>query len=112
MRFHGMLSIVSDPHSRTGGHGHDHDGGHDHRHEHDDQPGLGLPGWIRYLLHPHSHEPADQVDAVMEASAAGMRTLWISLAVLAVAVLIQGLSWRCPGQSRCSATPYATRLMR
>jgi cation diffusion facilitator family transporter len=44
---------------------------------------------LRHVLRPHSHEAADQVDAVMEASAAGMRTLWISLAVLGVTALIQ-----------------------
>ncbi|MBV9794403.1 MAG: cation transporter [Actinobacteria bacterium] len=52
-------------------HGHDHD--HHHRH------------WLR----PHSHDPADQVDAAMQASAEGMRTLWVSLAVLGLTALIQ-----------------------
>jgi hypothetical protein len=41
------------------------------------------------LLRPHSHEAADKVDAAMEASAEGIRALWISLAVLAVTALIQ-----------------------
>jgi cation diffusion facilitator family transporter len=41
-------------------------------------------------VRPHSHEAADQVDAAMEASAEGMRALWISLAVLGVTALIQG----------------------
>jgi cation diffusion facilitator family transporter len=41
------------------------------------------------VLRPHSHEAADKVDAAMEASAEGIRALWISLAVLAVTALIQ-----------------------
>ncbi|HEY4465668.1 MAG TPA: cation diffusion facilitator family transporter [Streptosporangiaceae bacterium] len=81
-----MLEVVS--------HQHSHDGGHDHsgrprERMHDDQP------WpvtrVRHLLRPHSHEPASQVDAVMEASAEGMRALWISLAVLAATALIQAV---------------------
>ncbi len=42
-----------------------------------------------HLLRPHSHEAADQVDAAMEASAEGMRALWISLAVLAGTAVLQ-----------------------
>jgi len=72
-------------------HGHDH---HEHEHEHHehrDEHGHehGLPTKLRHLLRPHSHEPADQVDAALEASAEGMRTLWISLALLAATAVIQ-----------------------
>jgi cation diffusion facilitator family transporter len=42
-------------------------------------------------LRPHSHEAADQVDAAMEASAEGMRVLWISLAVLAGTAALQAV---------------------
>jgi cation diffusion facilitator family transporter len=42
-----------------------------------------------HLVRPHSHEAADKVDTAMEASAEGMRTLWISLAVLGVTAAIQ-----------------------
>ena len=56
--------------------------GHDHS-------GSGPVAWLRHLLRPHSHQAADQVDAVMEASAEGMRVLWISLGVLGVTALIQ-----------------------
>jgi cation diffusion facilitator family transporter len=42
-----------------------------------------------HLVRPHSHEAADKVDRAMEASAEGMRALWISLTVLAVTALIQ-----------------------
>jgi cation diffusion facilitator family transporter len=44
---------------------------------------------FRHMLRPHSHEAADKVDAAMEASAEGMRALWISLAVLAATALAQ-----------------------
>jgi cation diffusion facilitator family transporter len=77
----GMLGIMTDPHC--------HASGHDHGHEHGHQPGTGLAARLRHLLRPHSHEPADQIDAVMEASADGMRTLWISLGVLGVTALVQ-----------------------
>jgi cation diffusion facilitator family transporter len=41
------------------------------------------------MLRPHSHDAGDQIDAAMETSKEGMRTLWISLAVLGVTALIQ-----------------------
>nr|WP_251056512.1 cation diffusion facilitator family transporter [Streptomyces sp. ISL-94] len=40
---------------------------------------------------PHSHVAADKVDAAMETSREGMRTLWISLAVLALTALLQAV---------------------
>jgi cation diffusion facilitator family transporter len=46
---------------------------------------------IRHAVRPHSHGTADQVDAALEASAAGMRALWISLAVLGATALIQAI---------------------
>src|ERR1035441_5616364 len=67
---------------------HDHGAGHGHEHEHG-APGLGTR--LRHVLRPHSHEPADQVDAVMEGSAEGMRTLWITLAVLGLTALVQAV---------------------
>jgi len=73
-----MLEIMDHPHPPAGGHHHDHDA-----------PRPWLAARVRHLLRPHSHEAADQVDAVMEASSEGMRTLWISLAVLAATALIQ-----------------------
>ncbi len=78
---------------RIGGHGHgdrdsedhDHEGrGHD-RHVH----GRGAVAWLRHLLRPHSHEAADMVDAAMEASAEGLRALWVSLAVLGGTAVLQ-----------------------
>jgi cation diffusion facilitator family transporter len=44
---------------------------------------------LRHMLRPHSHEAADKVDAAMEASAEGMRALWVSLAVLAATAVLQ-----------------------
>jgi cation diffusion facilitator family transporter len=44
---------------------------------------------VRHLVRPHSHEAADKVDAALEASAAGMRALWLSLAVLGATAAIQ-----------------------
>ena len=83
---------MSHPHSRsrdTGpGHEHGHDHEHPHAHEHE-HPGSGPAAWVRHVLRPHSHETAGQVDAVMEASAEGMRTLWITLGILGVTALVQ-----------------------
>ena len=47
------------------------------------------PGRLRHLGRPHSHEAAGKVDAALESSAAGMRALWVSLAVLGVTAVIQ-----------------------
>jgi cation diffusion facilitator family transporter len=44
-----------------------------------------------HLVRPHSHEAADKVDAAMEASAEGLRALWISLGVLAATAVIQAV---------------------
>jgi cation diffusion facilitator family transporter len=44
---------------------------------------------VRHALRPHSHEPSATVDAALEASAAGMRALWISFAALGVTTLVQ-----------------------
>jgi cation diffusion facilitator family transporter len=64
--------------------------GHDHEHEHE-HAGSGLAARARHLLRPHSHQAADQVDAVMEGSVEGMRVLWISLGVLGATALIQAV---------------------
>ena len=81
---------MSHPQAGSLDHGHDHDHAHDHDHEHA-QPGPGLAARLRHALRPHSHEAADQVDAVMEGSAEGMRVLWISLGILGVTALVQAL---------------------
>jgi cation diffusion facilitator family transporter len=49
----------------------------------------GAIGRLWHVLRPHSHDAADKVDTAMEASAEGMRALWISLAVLGATALLQ-----------------------
>ena len=46
---------------------------------------------LRNMLRPHSHDAAVQVDAAMEASAEGMRALWISFAAMVATTVIQAL---------------------
>jgi cation diffusion facilitator family transporter len=76
-------------HDHEHGHSHGHDHNHEHGHSHDHGHGSGLRARLAHAVRPHSHEAADKVDAAMEASARGMRTLWISLAVLAATAVIQ-----------------------
>src|SRR5499427_7910282 len=80
-----ILGIMSDP--RPGPTGHVH--GHVHGHDHARRP--GIIERLRHVLRPHSHDAADKVDAAMEASAAGIRALWISLAVLGGTALLQAI---------------------
>jgi cation diffusion facilitator family transporter len=89
--FPGILGVMNHPHADgpETGHVHNHHGQiHDHEHEH---AGRGLVVRLRHMLRSHSHEAADQVDAAMEGSAEGMRTLWISLGVLGLTALIQAV---------------------
>ncbi|MCX5195509.1 cation diffusion facilitator family transporter [Streptomyces sp. NBC_00249] len=80
-------------HTHEHGHAHAHSVGHAHGHEH----GHGRAGasrlWHRvvHLVRPHSHDAGDKVDAAMETSREGMRTLWISLAVLGATAAVQGV---------------------
>ena len=93
-------------HERDHGHGHghgdEHHHGHGHEHHGHEQRGhehpqahphsrAGLGHRLRHLLTPHSHETADKVDPALEASARGMRALWISLAVLGVTAVTQAV---------------------
>ena len=66
---------------------HDHD--HDHEHSHDHPTGLWSK--IKELVAPHSHDAADAVDTALETSARGTRALLISLVVLGVTALLQGI---------------------
>ena len=68
----------------------------DHHHDHHDRtrpPSAVRRLWhhLEHLVRPHSHEAADKVDAALESSREGMRALWISLAVLGVTSLAQGV---------------------
>jgi cation diffusion facilitator family transporter len=78
-----MLNAVSE----TSGprHEHEHEHGHDHGH------GAGILARVMHVVRPHSHEAAGKVDAAMEASAEGMRALWISLGVLGATAVIQAI---------------------
>jgi cation diffusion facilitator family transporter len=78
-----ILGVMSD--QQTGRGGPDH--AHGHGHVHASRP--GVTGRLRHVLRPHSHDAADTVDAAMEASAEGIRALWVSLAVLAGTALLQ-----------------------
>jgi hypothetical protein len=80
-----ILGIVSDPQLGPAGPGHVHVRGHDHV----SKP--GVTGRLRHVLRPHSHDAADKVDAAMEASAAGIGALWISLAVLGGTAVLQAV---------------------
>jgi cation diffusion facilitator family transporter len=81
----------------------EHAPGHEHRHDHDhdhgqaghphlhDHPHRGLWARVRHAAGPHSHAHDRAVDPVLESSAEGLRTLWISLAGLAATALAQAV---------------------
>ncbi len=84
---------MTDPHPPAHSDQPDHEHGPGHRAHH----GHG-PGWwgrlrheLAHLVIPHSHDASGKVDRVMEASGAGMRTLWISLAVLGGTAVLQAV---------------------
>ncbi len=70
----------------THGHTHPHDHGHDHPHPHG-----GVRGFLQHLFVPHTHDSADSIDDAMEASAAGVRALKISLFVLLGTTILQAV---------------------
>lgn len=70
------------------GHGHEHSRGHGHSHE---PARRGIWARVTHGLRPHSHDPADSLDAALEASAVGIRALKISLAVLLVTAVAQAV---------------------
>lgn len=59
---------------------------HSHEHEHGGSRIAGLRHRVGHVLVPHSHDAGDKVDAAMETSREGIRTLWISLATLGATV--------------------------
>ena len=65
-----------------GGHSHDH-GPHGHSHP------TGVRGFFYGLFVPHSHDAADSIDDALEASAAGVRALKISLFGLLATTVLQ-----------------------
>jgi divalent metal cation (Fe/Co/Zn/Cd) transporter len=50
-----------------------------------------------YLVTPHSHDTADEIDSVMESSREGIRALWISLIGLGVTAMLQLVVYRWSG---------------
>jgi cation diffusion facilitator family transporter len=84
-----MLAGMTASRGSAGGHSHDQDGVPEHRHDHSHAGGQYALARLRHLLRPHSHAAAGKVDAAMEASAEGMRALWISLAALAGTAVLQ-----------------------
>ncbi|MDF9874285.1 cation diffusion facilitator family transporter [Streptomyces sp. NPDC019826] len=90
-------------HAHAPGHPHspDHRQGHGHTHVEDEHRHRSAGARLKRLkrlrhglahaVAPHSHEAADKVDTAMESSREGMRTLWISLAVLGATTAVQAL---------------------
>ncbi len=72
--------MSSEPHAATG---HSHEHGHGHSHP------SGVRGVLRSVFAPHSHDAADSADSVLEASAAGIRAVKISLVALGVTAVLQ-----------------------
>jgi cation diffusion facilitator family transporter len=66
---------------------HPHGSDHHHRQDHEHRHGLD----VRHLMRPHSHDAADKVDAAMQATAAGMRALWVSAALLGATAVVQAV---------------------
>ena len=63
---------------------------HDHDHDHS-HASRGLLERLRDAVAPHSHDAADSVDTALETSARGTRAVFVSLAVLGVTSLLQGV---------------------
>jgi cation diffusion facilitator family transporter len=53
--------------------------------------GHGVAHAMAHALHPHGHSSRDRTDAAMEASREGMRTVWLSLAILAGTAAVQAV---------------------
>lgn len=72
-----ILIVMGEVRESRGGRGpfREHEQAHDHRH----------------AGRPHTHDAADKVDAALEASAQGIRALWISLGVLAATAVVQAV---------------------
>ncbi|MER6070372.1 cation diffusion facilitator family transporter [Streptomyces sp. NPDC001817] len=70
-----------------GDRGHVHD--HEHPHPHTGGRWSKVRHQLAHLVTPHSHEALDKIDSAMETSREGMRTLWLSLAVLGATTVVQ-----------------------
>ncbi|MFD3721865.1 cation diffusion facilitator family transporter [Streptomyces sp. NPDC058674] len=102
----GHRHIPGHEHHPTDDHAHDHKRTPDHGHAHAHPHPAGHPGahesahrrrgpaarlrhGVAHALAPHGHHAGDRVDTAMEASRAGMRTLWTSLGVLGLTTAVQ-----------------------
>ena len=76
-------------------HGHEHPhgaGGHQHDHgEHGHEHPKGFKGFLYGIFVPHSHDAADSIDDALEANVQGIRALKISLVVLLITTVLQGV---------------------
>jgi cation diffusion facilitator family transporter len=90
---HGHADEHGHEHGRAREHERGHEPGqaHPHAHEHEQVTRHSVMGRLGHVLRPHSHDAGDKVDAAMEASAEGMRALWISLAVLGCTALAEAV---------------------
>ena len=82
------MAAAPPPHADHHDHGAEHDH-HEHDHEHDHP--TGLRARLKELVAPHSHDAGDSVDAELEASSKGLRTLAISFVALMVTTLLQAV---------------------
>lgn len=76
-------------HAHEDAHPHDHSHPHDHDHDHPHEHSSGLRGVLHGLFVPHTHDASDSIDDALEASAAGVRALKISLFVLLGTTILQ-----------------------
>jgi cation diffusion facilitator family transporter len=83
------VSDHSHEHPHDHGHDHDHDHPHDHGHDHPHEHPGGLRGVLHGLFVPHTHDASDSIDDALEASAAGVRALKLSLFVLLGTTILQ-----------------------
>nr|WP_234430704.1 cation diffusion facilitator family transporter [Streptomyces sp. NRRL F-4489] len=81
------------PHRQAHGDGTPETHAHHHPHPHPHSPGRSRAARLRHrvghVLRPHSHEARDRVDPALESSREGLRTLWLSFAVLGATTAVQ-----------------------
>ena len=79
-----------EPHDHD--HDHDHDHGHDHDHDHDHSHGTRVWGWLSAIFHFHGHSDQKQAlvsDEAFAVTNAGIRTIWLALALLGLTTVFQ-----------------------
>lgn len=74
------------------------DHGHEHGHGRSREHGGHRHGWwgrarhtLAHMGTPHRHEAMDKVDSALETSREGLRTLWLSLAILGATTVVQAV---------------------